>query len=265
MDPWTSGRLDFMPDLDDDASASPLAALSVLRAVATLGSALYVIALLCTLIPIVLYVVARWRDAREPTPDPQLGLKFALGLFRVIAVQGCLLGVFGLCYALTLKRGTGDLARVAMGLLLPSGIVLVTTLLVNAKTNHEQRPMVGRMLDGWNLVLCGAAAFVALLLLFQGLLQKHAAELAKIGTCLSLPYTAAVAVLLAQRVQRGRGDGALPWEPQVASAWPAAARAVLPANEANAGGGAPPAPAAPAPAEPAQAEPPSPERYAPRL
>ena len=45
------------------------------------------IAIVGLLLPFVLYVVARWRAHREPTGNPQLGMKVALGYFLVTALQ----------------------------------------------------------------------------------------------------------------------------------------------------------------------------------
>ena len=39
------------------------------------------------LAPVVLYLVARWRAHKEPSLDPQLGVKFALHYFAIAAFQ----------------------------------------------------------------------------------------------------------------------------------------------------------------------------------
>ena len=50
--------------------------------------------------PLVLYIIARWRDHRAPVADPQLGLKFAMHLFATTALNVLLLGTAFLIYTL---------------------------------------------------------------------------------------------------------------------------------------------------------------------
>ena len=127
-------------------------------------------------------------------------------------------------------------------MLIPTTIFFVIALWGANKSNHDQRPMVGRMLGGWSLVQCAIASMLGTILMFQGLMQKQGTELTKIGVCMALPYSIAFAVLLGARLRQAAIDTAM--------------TAMLPPS--------PPAfVSVPPPAPPAPVVPP-PETYAPR-
>ena len=92
-------------DDDDYGSRSfmgPMYMLSMMTPV------LMIMAITSLLFPLILYVVARWRDNKAPVADPQLGLKFALHFFRVQSYQILLMGAAMFLYALLSKELKGE-------------------------------------------------------------------------------------------------------------------------------------------------------------
>ncbi|HTJ47654.1 MAG TPA: hypothetical protein VL463_36410 [Kofleriaceae bacterium] len=125
--------------------------------------------------PLALYIVARWRDSREPLPDPHLGIKFALGFFKWQAYLVSLMGVGMLLYSVTTKlpsEAREMLYRPAFGLLLPGLLVFGMAAFGLTKTNQGERPLVGRLLAGFNLMIVGMAGFAFLIIAFQTLFEK---------------------------------------------------------------------------------------------
>lgn len=122
--------------------------------------------------PVVLYLIARWRTA---APDPQLGLKFALHYFAMAAFQVLLAGGALLIYNLispgTAEKGTSGY-RVAMGLVIPAGIVFAAHIGLLRRTNDDAQPGVRRLFWGYNMLVTGILGFVALLFGFQALFAK---------------------------------------------------------------------------------------------
>lgn len=124
-----------------------------------------------------LYVIARWRNNRAAVPDPQLGLKFALHLFRFHGYQLMLLGGFLLLFTVLLKKGEygptrGDMARPAFAFLVAGGLVYGAHTLGLAKTNQAQHPLVGRLFGGLNLIVTGLVGFIGLVFALQILFAK---------------------------------------------------------------------------------------------
>ena len=134
------------------------------------------IAVMSTVFPILLYVFARWRDHQEPVQDPQLGLKFALHFFRVQSFQMLLFGTAMLLYAMLSKELKGDMReyvwRPAMAILVPSGMVFGVTTALLGRTNNYNHPQVGRLFNGYNLMVSGVIGFAALSAGFQAMFQK---------------------------------------------------------------------------------------------
>jgi len=127
-----------------------------------------------SLLPIVIYIVARWRQARDGHHDPQLGLKVALAFFRLLAFQVCLAGLWAMVYAVVAKSDSGEIFRVAGGLLLPGLMVLGAHHVAMQRTNDAVLPMPARMFAGLNLIQTGIIGFLALVAAFVVTLQKDA-------------------------------------------------------------------------------------------
>jgi hypothetical protein len=125
--------------------------------------------------PVVLYLVARWRAHREPIPDPQLGLKFALYYFATMGLQLALAGITLLAYTM-LRPGDGDpkgeMYRMALGFILPAGLVLGAHIALLVRTNDRQHPGVRRLFVGFNLLITGIVGFTALVAGAQALFAK---------------------------------------------------------------------------------------------
>lgn len=123
---------------------------------------------LVTMLPVVIYVVARWRGYREGAPhDPHLGIKVALSFFRIIAYQVALAGLFLLVYGMLtdLKDDAQEaIMRTAAGLLVPGLLIYVSHWVALSKTNHEALPGVTRMFAGLSLVQTGIVGFIALIM-----------------------------------------------------------------------------------------------------
>lgn len=124
------------------------------------------------LAPVLLYIVARWRSQ---TPDPHLGLKFALHYFALAAFQILLAGAALLIYMFispgTAEKGTAGY-RAAVGFIIPSAMLLAIHVVLLRRTNDDAFPLVRRLFWGYNLVVTGLVAFAALIFGFQMLLAK---------------------------------------------------------------------------------------------
>jgi hypothetical protein len=126
-------------------------------------------------VPLVMYVIARWRQNKDPQPDPQHGPKFALHYFGAIALQLTLGGLALLLYTMVSKESSdykGDSYRAAVGFLLAGGLVLGITMGLRRFTNDDDRPGVRRLFTGFNLITAGAVTLYALVAGFQLLLMK---------------------------------------------------------------------------------------------
>jgi hypothetical protein len=152
-------------------------------------------------IPLVVYLVARWRAYRDHDVDPELGLKVALSYFAFIALQVLLLGTTTFLYAmLSTSEHNGDTYRVALGMMVPACIVLGVHLAVLARrTNQARFPAVRRIFTGANLVLTGILGFTALVLASEALFNRHGMrDAGRIGGSGVIVYGSAWAVLAVQ-------------------------------------------------------------------
>jgi hypothetical protein len=155
------------------------------------------LALIGAFIPVVIYVVARWRHTKEhQVADPQLGMKTALHLFRVIGLQVSLVGGFLCAWGILTTESRGVLLRIGLGFLLPGLIAWGAHKFLSMRTNGAIYPNVERMFDGWNLVQTGLLGFFALLILFVMLLQEgEAGEPGRMAWAFFLVYFLAWLVL----------------------------------------------------------------------
>jgi len=147
-------------------------------------------------LPMVVYIVARWRTYREAAPaDMHLGLKTAIAFFTTLSFQTALLGGFLFFYGLFTKGGEsmrGELMRSAFGVLLPSLIVYGAHFVAMQRTNAAELPLIGRMFAGVSLIQTGFLGFAALILAFVTLFSKgEAGEMGRFVLALVLVYTSA--------------------------------------------------------------------------
>jgi hypothetical protein len=127
------------------------------------------------LIPLLLYVIARWREHREATPDPQMGLKFALGYFKWQGFQIALAGAAVLLWSVTSSMPSEFheyIYRPAFGMILPGLLVFGVASWALLRTNQIERPQVSRLLAGYSMLLVGIFAFTFLVIGFVLLFQK---------------------------------------------------------------------------------------------
>jgi hypothetical protein len=127
-------------------------------------------------VPLIIYLIARWRDAKQPTPDPQLGLKIALSFFAFLGFQALLAGGTLLIYTIINSGGSNaksDGYRFAFGLLVPGGLVYAGHTFLMTKTNQVFFTGIRRLMLGFNLVFTGILGFVALVGAFEALFARE--------------------------------------------------------------------------------------------
>ena len=110
-----------------------------------------------TIIPFVLYIIARWRDSRSEVPDAQLGYKFGLHLFRFYALSSLLSAAAFLLIALFYSftyRFQSEPFQMVLGMAIPAGVILFGCLKLLTDTNDAEYPGVGRLFNGvlWIIV-----------------------------------------------------------------------------------------------------------------
>ena len=144
------------------------------RLAGPVATAAAILLALLTIPPLLLYVIARWRAARDIAPDPQLGLKFALYYFATTALQLGLAGVALLIYMVIspTSAAKGEGYRAAIGFILPAGLVLAAHVALLKRTNDAVFPNVRRLFWGYSFVITGLVAFFALVVGFQALVAK---------------------------------------------------------------------------------------------
>ena len=122
------------------------------------------------LLPVLIYVVARFRDNREDTSDTQLGIKVVLSWFQIISYQ--VLMVAGVVLVYSVLEGELGEVRLSSGLAVPSVVIAVLLHFALQQTNSESRPSVKNMVKGVGLVFTGAVAFASLVIGGVMLFQK---------------------------------------------------------------------------------------------
>lgn len=183
-----------MDDFDGgDRYGSPM--MGMMGMLGPMMGIMVVMMVLSSMAPVLMYIIARWRQNREPVQDPQLGIKFALGFFRQIGYQLMLLGGFLVVFAIIGKNMGGDrggLMRPAFGLLIPGLIVWGVHNLAMQRTNRIQFPNVERLWAGYNLLTTGIVGLIAIVLVFQTLFAKgDSGQPGRMAWALALVYCSA--------------------------------------------------------------------------
>lgn len=147
--------------------------MGILRMAPAFAAMLPLLAGTVLFVPLVLYIVARWRANREPHVDPQLGAKFALHFFASIGLQLGLAGLMMLLFTMIRPgEGKSEEYRVAFGMIVPAGLLIALHVGMLTKTTDAQLPNVRRLFTGYNLFCVGIIGFFAVVLGFQVLFAK---------------------------------------------------------------------------------------------
>lgn len=137
------------------------------------------IILLSVMLPVIVYVVARWRAKDDSAPDPHLGMKVAISMFRLSSYHLVLAAVFMMLLTLLVDMPdfvSEQMMRLGAGLALPGTIIFGIHEYALKQTNSEQRPSVARMFAGVSLVQSGMLAFAGLVIGGVVLFQKNPPE-----------------------------------------------------------------------------------------
>jgi hypothetical protein len=172
-------------------------------------------------VPLAAYVAARARASRDQIVDPQLGLKVALSFFALVALQVLLAGTAMFMYAiLSTSDQKSDIYKVALGLIVPAGIVLgVHLALLVRTTNQVQFPMVRRLFAGTNVLITGLLGFGALVLACEAAFNGHKwSGAGRIGGSGVIVYGSAWAVLVVKLFRMVDATPAPPSAPQASAA-----------------------------------------------
>ncbi len=155
--------------------------------------------LVSVMLPIIIYVIARWRTYRDDSaPDPQLGLKVAICWFKIAAYHLLLSAGFILLYTIIAdlpEYASKHMMRLGAGMALPAALIFAVHVFALKQTNSEQRPSVRRMFSGVSLMQSGLIAFSGLMLggilLFQ---EDTPKELNRLALTMVLVYGTAWAL-----------------------------------------------------------------------
>jgi hypothetical protein len=196
-------------------------------------------------VPIVLYVIARWRANRDPEVDRHLGIKVALHYFAISAFQLGLAGLTLLVWGMISSapsEAKSIVYRIAFGMIVPAALVQAAHLSLLRKTNDAHATGVRRLFGGYNLIVTGLLGFIALVMAFQALFAKGSSgEMGRIAGAMVLVYGTSWAVIgwrFGQAVLGGGGGAsAAPPEVKPAAAPPVAATPA--ATTPSSGGGLP--------------------------
>ncbi len=204
---------------------------------AIIGGAVILVAIIISvvaLIPVALaYVALRVQDARQPEPDPKLGLKTAFHAVHTVAI---LIILFGLTVFMvdTLSgtiapgrqnfpraqrpAGPNEMQRVAVGLVASGTLFALGFWAFLLRTNDATRRSVRRVFVGGRLALCLLITMMSVTGLFINLLQTNAdAEVTESLLALLLVwapaslihlllFSVATATHSAKRARRSRDD-----------------------------------------------------------
>jgi hypothetical protein len=164
-----------------------------------IGIAWIALLLLALIVPLALYLLARWRDSKQLGPDPQLGIKVAFGFFSFIGLHTLLAGTTMLVNTAISDVPSdfkGSMYRAAFGMIVPGGIMLGMHVWLLARTNQAMFGGVRRLLLGMNLLVIGIAGFMALVLSCQALFMKGSSYgMGRLGGSMLVVYGTAWVVI----------------------------------------------------------------------
>ena len=116
-------------------------------------------------LPIILYIIARWRDNRAEQPDPQLGYKFGLHLFKFVSVQTLIVATVAVTaatfFGMTYARFEWEIYQAAIGFSIPAVVVFLYSNKMLDETNDKTNPAVARLFSGLLWVLLSVAILIA--------------------------------------------------------------------------------------------------------
>ena len=187
--------------------------------------------------PFALYPLARWRVGAT---DKQLGIKFALEYFRMLAFQ---LGLFGsviVLYTLFSKMPSddkGDLYRVGFGFFVPAALLFAAHMRMLAGTNQKEQQGTRRLFGGYNLVITGLVGMTSLVIAFQALFTKGSSgDMGRLGVAALLVYGGAWAICLGTFAKLVREDRTVPPAPPITRVEAAPAQPPQPSGLPSLGG-----------------------------
>jgi hypothetical protein len=144
------------------------------------------------ILPMLAYVLVRWRDDRDGRPrDADLGVKTLIGLFLVLGLNLVFASGASIFGALFAGSDVEELAPV-----LATGLVGLIVLGLDAvflgRTNYRDRPAVMRIFWGFSTVLAAFSALVGMVLWFTHLIKgTTGSDTAKAGLAVMLVYVPA--------------------------------------------------------------------------
>jgi hypothetical protein len=161
------------------------------------------LASLIFVLPLLAYVLVRWRDDRDGRGrDPDLGVKTLIGLFLVLGLNLVFAAGASIFGALFAGSEVEDLSPLlSMGLV--GLIVLGLDAVFLGRTNYRDRPGVMRIFWGVSSVIAALVSLVALIVwfthLFEGQLERDTAKVALAFVIVYVPAWLGQLILISRR------------------------------------------------------------------
>lgn len=220
----------------DQYGVSPFQVLQLMGPLLVIGPVLLWLAVFG---PFALYPLARWRAGGT---DKELGLKFALEYFRMLAFQLGLFGAVIVLYTLFSKMPSddkGDIYRVGFGFFVPAALLFAAHVMMLKKTNQDTHKTPRRLIGGYNVVITGLVGMTSLVVSFQALFTKGSSgDMGRLGVAALLVYGGGWAICTGMFVKLVREDRTAPPAPPITRAEPAPVATPQPAGLPSLGGGA---------------------------
>lgn len=126
------------------------------------------------LICLILYLLVRWQDSKNTSPDPQIGYKFGLNIFKFLAFYLMLISIITIFFiALNSSVGDGRFSEKSLhyffAMMAPGYIIYYHAKYNLSKTNQESHPQVNRLFSSLNWFLTGLIT-IYILVSFSSLL-----------------------------------------------------------------------------------------------